>query len=305
MKNSVKKFLALASAAVFAGAALVSCGGADTKTSASGNASSDVKVIKVGVDTVSMPNAYVDEQGNPAGENYEVMKLVDEMLPEYEFQFESVAQETVLAGMDAGTYQVGIFNAFWNETRAEKYLFPTYPVSGGIRGLILPSSKKDEFKDGTSEEVLTTFATLGLKMVPTAPGQSSLDMFQKFNETHDVQINYEVAEEVDVSTSIRYIAEGRYDGAQFLKSNYTTVVEEVDKEGKTFFQNFSDGGFGTWVIYTKDQTELVKAVDKAMEELYKNGTMAAISVKYYGENVFQYIEDFEFKDVAPNPDYKG
>ncbi|MBR0087681.1 MAG: transporter substrate-binding domain-containing protein [Lachnospiraceae bacterium] len=303
MKMKRKALLAAVLALCLAAVSLSACGSNSQGTS--GSSSANVKVVKVGVDTVSMPNAYVGEDGKPAGENYEVMKLVDELLPDYEFQFESVAQETVLAGMDAGTYQVGIFNAFRNPTREEKYLFPKYPVSGGIRGLILPANLKDKFSDGTAEEVLTTFATLGLHMVPTAPGQSSLDMFQEFNKNHDVQINYEVAEEVDVSTSIRYIAEGRYDGAQFLKSNYTSVVETVDPDGKTFFQNFSDGGFGTWILYTKNQEALVKAVDEAMKKLYEDGTMAAISVKYYGENVFKYIDGFEFQDVEPNKDYKG
>ena len=32
--------------------------------------------------------------------------------------------------------------------------------------------------------------------------------------------------------------------------------------------------------------------------------MAAMSIKYYGENVYQYIDGFEYADVAPNPDYK-
>lgn len=297
---------------------VTSCGSSDgtstpaasSKGSASSAASAasaadaaDAKVIKIGISTDSMPNCYLDENGELAGENYEVMCLVDEMLPQYKFEYEPLTQDVILTGMDTGTYQVGVFNAWYNDDRAEKYLFPKYPVSGGVQGLVV--SADSGITEGTKEEVLTQFAEAGLNMVPVSPGDSSDSSFSEFNATHDVKINYEAVEEIDISTSIRYIMQGRYDGAQFFMSNYTTVNQEVDPEGKTKFIPYDDGGFGTWILYAKDQQELVDAVDGAMKQLFENGTMAAISEKYYGENVFQYVEGFEYADVAPNPDYKG
>ena len=297
---------------------VTSCGSSDgtstpaasSKGSASSAASAasaadaaDAKVIKIGISTDSMPNCYLDENGELAGENYEVMCLVDEMLPQYKFEYEPLTQDVILTGMDTGTYQVGVFNAWYNDDRAEKYLFPKYPVSGGVQGLVV--SADSGITEGTKEEVLTQFAEAGLNMVPVSPGDSSDSSFSEFNATHDVKINYEAVEEIDISTSIRYIMQGRYDGAQFFMSNYTTVNQEVDPEGKTKFIPYEDGGFGTWILYAKDQQELVDAVDGAMKQLFENGTMAAISEKYYGENVFQYVEGFEYADVAPNPDYKG
>lgn len=262
----------------------------------------EVTVVNIGISTDSMPNCYLDEEGNLAGENYEVMCLVDEMLPQYEFKYEPLTQDVILTGMDTGTYQVGVFNAWYTDERAEKYLYPKYPVAGGVQGLVL--SADTEITSGVKEEVLTQFAEAGLTMVPVSPGDSSDSSFSEFNATHDVQINYEAVEEIDISTSIRYIMNGRYDGAQFFMSNYTTVADQVDPDGETIFLPYDDGGFGTWIIYTKDSQELVDAVDECMEQLYQDGTMAAISEKYYGENVFQYVEDFEFADVEPNADYE-
>lgn len=281
---------------------------ASSKGSASSAAASsaddaDTKVIKIGISTDSMPNCYLDENGELAGENYEVMCLVDEMLPQYKFEYEPLTQDVILTGMDTGTYQVGVFNAWYNDDRAEKYLFPEYPVSGGVQGLVV--SADSGITEGSKEDVLTQFAEAGLNMVPVSPGDSSDSSFSEFNATHDVKINYEAVEEIDISTSIRYIMQGRYDGAQFFMSNYTTVNQEVDPEGKTQFIPYDDGGFGTWILYSKDQQELVDAVDGAMKQLFEDGTMAAISEKYYGENVFQYVEGFEYADVTPNPDYKG
>lgn len=266
--------------------------------------STEVTKVKVGVSTESMPNAYVDENGKCAGENYEVMCLVDNMLPQYEFEYEPVSQETIIVGLDSGTYAVGISNFFYNDERAEKYLFPEYPVSGGVKGLILSSEYKDKIKSGTTEEVLAQFAKLGLEMVPIGADESAFTMFNDFNKSHDDQIKFTVTEETNVSTSTQYIMQGRYDGSMFLASNYDAVKDQVDPDGKTFFLPFTDGGFGTWVLYNKQQADLVKAIDGCMEKLYADGTMAAISEKYYGENVFQYINDFKFASVEPNPSYK-
>lgn len=264
----------------------------------------EAKTVKIGVSTESMPNAYVDEDGNPAGENYEVMCLVDDMLDDYNFEYESVSQETILVGLDSGTYAAGLSNFFYSDERAEKYIFPEYPVSGGVKGLILSSEYKDEIQSGTTEEVLEQFAELGLSMVPIGADESAYTMFTEFNESHDDQINFTVTEETDVSTSTQYIMEGRYDGSMFLESNYDAIKDEVDPDGETFFLPFTDGGFGTWVLYGADQQDLVDEIDACMQELYANGTMAAISEKYYGENVYQYIDGFEYSDVEPNADYE-
>ena len=97
---------------------------------------------------------------------------------------------------------------------------------------------------------------------------------------------------------------GRYDMISDLRSSYTAVKDEIDVNDETFFIEFTDAGFGTWVLYGKDQQELVDAIDGAMAQLYEDGTMAAIAIKYYGENVFQYIDGFKYASVQPKADYQ-
>ena len=327
--NHTKLFFKRAAALTFSllltASALTSCGGASS-TASSGTSSAsgggttaapaasapetqaspakEPTVVKVGFNAIQVPACYVDADGNLAGDNYEVMSLVDDLLEDYVFEYEPVQADVILAGLDAGTYAFGISNFFYNDERAEKYLFPKYPVSAGLRGLILPTRLKDNFTSGTSDEILGQFAAQGLTMIPVQPGNSADALFTAYNETHDPKIKFDVAEQTDVATSIRYIATGRYDGSQFLKSNYTAVNEEVDTDGETFFQGFTDGAFATWTLFAKGQEELVEAVDGAVKQLFENGTMAAISQKYYGENVYSLIDGFEYADVAPNPNYQ-
>ena len=47
------------------------------------------------------------------------MKLVDELLPEYEFEYVGTTSDDLLIGVEQGKYQVGVKNAFWTEERTE------------------------------------------------------------------------------------------------------------------------------------------------------------------------------------------
>ena len=259
----------------------------------------EVTQVKIGIGTDAMPNCYLDADGNLAGENYEVMTLVDELLPQYEFVYETADQDAITIGLDTGTYAAGVNNFFYNDSRAEKYIFPKYPVAAGVRGLVLRNEYKDKITQGTTEEMLSQVAKLGLVNVPYSSSESGYALYTKFNETHEEQLIFEVSEHSPIAIEVQEIINGRYDVLSDLRSSYTAVKPEVDPNDETFFVEFTDAGFGTWVLYNKEQAELVEAIDGAMEQLYADGTMAALSIKYYGENCFQYIEDFEFADVAP------
>ena len=259
----------------------------------------DVTQVKIGIGTDAMPNCYLDADGNLAGENYEVMTLVDELLPQYEFVYETADQDAITIGLDTGTYAAGVNNFFYNDSRAEKYIFPKYPVAAGVRGLVLRNEYKDKVTQGTTEEMLSQVAKLGLVNVPYSSSESGYALYTKFNETHEEQLIFEVSEHSPIAVEIQEIINGRYDMVSDLRSSYMAVKPEVDPNDETFFTEFTDAGFGTWVLYNKDQAELVAAIDEAMEQLYADGTMAALSIKYYGENCFKYIEGFEFADVAP------
>ena len=77
----------------------------DLKDDAEG--SDGVQKIKVAWQTNSYPLQYEDEDGNLTGYEIEVLKLVDEALPQYEFEFgEPTSQDAQYAGLSAGKYEM-------------------------------------------------------------------------------------------------------------------------------------------------------------------------------------------------------
>ena len=77
-------FWGLLAVGVFAGsfAGIAGCGTDNTNNS-------DVKKIIVGTGHAYEPYCYLDENGNLAGYEYEVLKAVNELLPQYEFTYET------------------------------------------------------------------------------------------------------------------------------------------------------------------------------------------------------------------------
>ena len=103
-KNKVFQFAAIGLASI---ALLAGCNSGDSadKDSSDGE---KVRTVKVAYDQASKPISYIDDNGNPTGYDVEVMKLVDELLPDYQFEYVGTTSDDLLIGVEQGKYQVGV-----------------------------------------------------------------------------------------------------------------------------------------------------------------------------------------------------
>ena len=58
-------------------------------TSADSTSSGEVQKVLIGIRQDLYPTSYINEQGEPAGYDIDVIKKIDELLPEYEFEYAS------------------------------------------------------------------------------------------------------------------------------------------------------------------------------------------------------------------------
>lgn len=134
----IQKFIKLASLGVAAVTILAACGNEPDSSSATTTSNKDgVTVVKVAYDQAGKPMTFLDESGNATGYDVEVMKLVDEALPEYEFEFVGTTNDDLLIGVEQGKYHAGVKNAFWTEERTQKYIFPQEFLGLSSAGLVL------------------------------------------------------------------------------------------------------------------------------------------------------------------------
>ncbi len=137
----------------------------------------EVRTVKVAYDQASKPMTYIDENGNPTGYDVEVMKLVDELLPEYEFEYVGTTSDDLLIGVEQGKYHVGVKNAFWTEERIRKFIFPQEFLGLSSAGLVL-KKENEHIKD------LSDFATAGMTLAPIAANNAQYTVIAEYNEAN-------------------------------------------------------------------------------------------------------------------------
>ncbi len=91
-----KKLLKLAAIGLALTTILAGCGSGKA-ASGTDTVIQTLQKVKVAYDQASKPMSWLDEKGNPTGYDVEVMKLVDELLPEYEFEYIGTTSDDLLS----------------------------------------------------------------------------------------------------------------------------------------------------------------------------------------------------------------
>ena len=267
-------------------AGLVGCGSkeaADTTADATTEAADtepteaaedgDVRTVRIGIGNAYNPFCYLDENEELAGYEYEVLKVVDERLPQYEFQYEPTEFSNILVGIDTGSYDMGVHGFGWNEERAQKYLYSEVPsvTTGGY--VIIGAAGKDY--QGIED--------LAGKKIQVKTGSNVANLLEKYNEANPdlaVEIVYEDSENEQIVSNLvngvydAYINE-KIDADQWLKQ-----FDGLEEYGSNLFENDSDSG--CYYLYNKKETKLEKDISEVLTQLHEEGVTGKLSEEYLG-----------------------
>jgi len=287
------KKLSLTAVLLTTAIALTACGSNDnssnTNNAATGNntpaateqASGDVTVLKVARNAVpNPPFSYVDENNKMTGYTVEYLELVDERLEQYEFDYEEIAREAMLAGVEAGKYDFAANFYYRTADREAKYLFGDVEYGYSLNGIIVKEDRDD---------IHSLDDLQGKTLTPLSPSMGLRSFVVDYNEQHaDNPIIYEDIDAITEAEAMQWVAEGKYDA--FLTNK--TVFENVNKELNlplkiaTFITKEP-----VWVLFNQEKTELAAEFDKVTQELIEDGTLPALSEKYFGVDMFQSLEE--------------
>jgi L-cystine transport system substrate-binding protein len=274
---------------VAAVAALVTVTGAWAKETKGFAQSGKVTKVRVAHTQTYVPYDFVTKDGQSDGFEVAVLKEVDKLLPQYEFEYHPTSDDDLLIGVQSGKYDVGTKGVWVTSERQKKYLFPKNPIAASIIGITFRASDKDKIHD------LESFAKYSGKLVPIAPQNAQFAVVQDYNAKHPAnQIKLVPAESFDVADAYTWVLEGRYDAYFDIKLSFT---KNVLNDGAPYAQ-YKDKlayvpykGIPTWPLFNKKDQSLADAYDKAIETLKANGTISALSQKYFGEDVFKFVTD--------------
>lgn len=284
---NIKQFIKFASVSIAAAAILAACGNEPDSSSASSSQSKDgVTVVKVAYDQVGKPMTFLDENGNATGYDVEVMKLVDEALPEYEFEFVGTTNDDLLIGVEQGKYHVGVKNAFWTEERTQKYIFPQEFLGLSSAGLVL-KKENEHIKD------LSDFASAGFTLAPIAANNAQYTVIAEYNEANpDNPVKLQAGEEFTVDV-VQWVNEGRVDGGVQIEGSFTG---QVLTEGGPYHHLKDEVVYNefavikTWPLFNKKEQEFADAYDKAIAEIKKTDALRELSKEFYGKDLFEVLD---------------
>lgn len=283
MKNTIlRRIFAIGVTSALLVGALAGCGSSSSEeTTASGSAagsaaaesSDDVQVITVGSGVAYKPFAYLDDDGEAIGYEYDVLAAIDEALPQYEFQYESMNFDNLLLSLDAGKLDFVAHQYEYTDERAEKYLFSTEYYNEYVTRITVGTDNNDTINsidDLSGKTVNGGGATSATYSILTSWNENNPD-----KEPINVLSSDSVSNEETV-TSIT-------SGAWYATVSTEQTIVDINAEYDNVLKAVGDPVNVTYAYYVfpKGSTELRDAIDEGLRIIRENGTLSEISEKWF------------------------
>lgn len=268
---------------------LVGCGKGEKGTGKSRVDENGSKIVKVAHSQAYIPYDYVNEDGESDGYEVQVLKAVDELLEDYKFEYVPTTDDDLLIGVESGKYGIGVKGAWYTEERSKKYKFPKNYLGASSIGISFRKENAADIKD------MESFSKFSGKLVPIAPQNAQYNIVEKYNEKNpDNQVELIAADSFGVADAYQWVLEGRYDAYFDIKTSFQANV--LSEDG--VYHDYADDleyvlyqAIPTYALFNIKDEELAAAYDKAFEQLEEKGTIKKLSEEYFGEDLFQYIEE--------------
>ena len=214
------------------------------------------------------PWTYHDESGELVGFDTEVGKAIADKLG-VEAEYVEGEWDGLFTGLDGGRYDVIINGVEITEERTQKYDFTT-PYAYIKTALVVSNDNTD----------IKSFDDLNGKKTSNSLGSTYADMAaEKGAEVQNVDT---LSETIDMVTS------GRVDATLNAEvSFYDYLGEHPDAPISIVALTDEASEVSIPLVKGEDNQTLKEAIDKAIDELSKDGTLSELSNKYFGSDISQ------------------
>lgn len=251
-----------------------SCGSAGSEASAkSSGGKDDVKTVIVGSGNSYKPYCYLDENGNAVGYEYDILKEIDKLLPQYKFEYQSMTFDNIVLSLDAGKIDLGAHQFEYTDERAQKYLFSKESYTSYTTRIVVPIDNND----------ITSLDDLaGQKVEAQSSTSATNQILTNYNKEHPDKaldiVNHSNLTDEELTAELK-------SGAVKATVLIQRRVDGLNKEnGEDFIKSVGDpiNTSQTYYLFRKDETDLQEAVDGALKTLRENGTLKELSEKWLG-----------------------
>jgi L-cystine transport system substrate-binding protein len=249
----------------------------------SGSAQPGVKVIRVGTEGAYPPYNYVDKDGKSDGYDIAVVRAVDELLPQYSFEFVPTAWDGIFVALEAGEFDLIASNLGWRQERADKYWLSEVPYLWGTGTTIV-------FKEGRND--IRSVEDLNGKKVAAGVGTSTTTWLEQYIAKTGLKIDI-LYTDGNIINALTEIDSGRVDAT--LASPITTRVTAETlgfKVASITILNDDPGHIHLLYPKTDGGKKLRDDIDVALQQLLDNRTLSTLSKKYF------FGVDYSTKEIA-------
>ena len=213
------------------------------------------------------PWTYHDENNELVGLDIEIGRLIAEGLgvtPE----FQETDWDSILAGVDSGRFDIACNGVGYTATRAEKYSFST-PYVYTHKVLVVAESNED----------IHTVEDLAGRTTANSPSST----YAQIAEEHGATVTY-------VSTlgeTIELLLQGRVDATINAQVSIQDYLNQHPDAPIKVVQVMEGDPVAYPVRKAAETDTLITAINGILENARQDGTLAAISMKYFGLDLTQ------------------
>ncbi|MCX7780885.1 MAG: basic amino acid ABC transporter substrate-binding protein [Negativicutes bacterium] len=254
-----RKWIALAALAVFVlSLGLAGCGGEKKDAPAA------KKVLKVGSDTAFAPFEFQDEKTKEyVGFDVDLMKAVGKQMG-YEVQIQSMGFDGLIPALEAGQIDAVISAMTITEERGKKVNFSKPYYKSGISVMVR-----------SDNNTIKGIKDLEGKKIAVQIGTTGADEAKKIKDAKIREFN-------TAPEAFLELKAGGVDAVvNDLPVNEYYITQAGGKDAKIVGQPLNSEDYG--IATAKKNKELADKIDKALDELKKNGEYEKIYVKWFGK----------------------
>lgn len=281
---SMKK-LAMISAVILLMVLATGCGATNSNSAtdvAQGdktNETTEVKKLIVGTGT-QFPNVcFIDENGKLTGFDVELVREIDKLLPEYEFEFKTMEFGNLLLSLETDKIDFIAHQMEKNPEREEKFLFNKEPYSIFLTKVAVAKN----------DDTIHSIDDLKGKKVLTGPTSNQAFFLENYNKEHDNAINivYSSGAANDLVAQI----EGKRVDATLSTDFAINFYPSAD--GTPALKTVGEPLIQSDVLFVlrKDGQELSDKLDEAIKTLKANGTLSKLSVQWLGQDFTKSLDE--------------
>ncbi|CAM4511429.1 transporter substrate-binding domain-containing protein [Nocardia ninae] len=247
-----RKLFAAAMLAIVAATGLTAC-----------SSSSDANVLKVGTEGTYSPFSFQGTDGKITGYDIEVIQAVGDKLGK-KVEFVLTPWDAIFAGLESKRFDLVANQVTINDERTNKYaLSSPYTTSDGVIVTRADNNAITTLAD-LKDKTCAQSATSNWGKVATGAG-AKVESVEGFVQAIQLLKNGRVDATVNDTLAV----------AEYTKKTGDTGVKVSGKTGETSKQAFA----------ARKGDAVIADVDRALNELRADGTLAKISDKYFGTDV--------------------